>query len=149
MSVKKSVNRVRGVAVPTRRRAPRSHFFCGKKLSLNILQSLENFPSRPLLPFVCLVARRSMSLFIPPHVVVLENAFFHPRLLRGEVVSPRLLTVDDVAAQLAVSRSTIMRLQREGHFDTVRIGRAVRISEESVDAYIDSHTDYSSVRITG
>lgn len=47
-----------------------------------------------------------------------------------------LLTVTEVAAHLRVSRMTIYRLIHSGELKSVRVGRAFRIPEDAVDAYI-------------
>lgn len=54
----------------------------------------------------------------------------------------KLHTLDDAAETLAVSKSTIVRLARSNQLAVTRIGRAVRISDESLRRYIDSHTSH-------
>lgn len=49
---------------------------------------------------------------------------------------PRLLTVAGVVDQLAVSERTVRRLISDGELVTHRIGRAVRISEADLAAYV-------------
>lgn len=49
---------------------------------------------------------------------------------------PALLTVGEVARSLRVSRMTIYRLVEDGHLESVRIGRVIRIPETAVDAYL-------------
>jgi len=48
----------------------------------------------------------------------------------------RLLTVAEVAGQLAVSRDTVERLCDRGHLVVYRLGRAVRVDPASVEAYL-------------
>lgn len=48
----------------------------------------------------------------------------------------RLLTLDDVCDRLQVSDATIRRLVRDGDLKVVRIGRAVRVRPEDLDAFI-------------
>ena len=55
----------------------------------------------------------------------------------------KLHTLDDAAETLAVSKSTIVRLVRTNQLAVTRIGRAVRISDESLRRYVDSHTSHS------
>lgn len=49
-----------------------------------------------------------------------------------------LLKLGDVAERLAVTERTVYRLINAGHLDSVHIGRAVRVPEDSVDDYIES-----------
>ena len=65
-----------------------------------------------------------------------------PAIQRGRTM--RILCMKDVERQLGVSKSTIYRLIREGEFDVVKIGHSVRITEESLDAYITTHTTFGS-----
>ena len=65
-----------------------------------------------------------------------------PAVIRG--LTLRILCMKDVERQLGVSKSTIYRLIREGEFDVVKIGHSVRITEESIDAYITTHTTFGS-----
>ena len=65
-----------------------------------------------------------------------------PSPLGGQ--SMRLLRIEESERQLGVSKSTIYRLIREGEFDVVKIGHSVRITEESLDAYITTHTTFGT-----
>ena len=49
-----------------------------------------------------------------------------------------LLTVDETAEALAVSRSTIYRLLKSGDLVATRIGTAVRIPESSLRRFVDT-----------
>ena len=51
-----------------------------------------------------------------------------------------LLTVDETAEALAVSRSTIYRLLKSGDLVATRIGTAVRIPESSVRHFVNTRT---------
>jgi excisionase family DNA binding protein len=51
-----------------------------------------------------------------------------------------LLTVDDVALQLRVSRVTAWRRMRSGELACIRDGGVLRCTQAHVDAYIASHT---------
>lgn len=48
----------------------------------------------------------------------------------------RLLTVDEVAAILRVSRMTVYRLIRNGQLPAVRVGRGYRIKAYAVEKYL-------------
>ena len=54
-------------------------------------------------------------------------------------VNNRLLSIPDVAALLALSRSKTYQLVKEGIIPSVRIGRCVRVVAAEVDAFIHSH----------
>jgi len=49
----------------------------------------------------------------------------------------RFLTKAEVAKTLSVSDITIHRLIRKGEIQTLKVGRAVRISEESLKEYVN------------
>ena len=51
-----------------------------------------------------------------------------------------LLTVDEAAKALALSRSTIYRLLKSGDLVATRIGTAVRIPELSLRRFVDTRT---------
>ena len=51
-----------------------------------------------------------------------------------------LLTVDETAEALAVSRSTIYRLLKSGDLVATRIGTATRIPESSLRRFVDART---------
>ena len=46
--------------------------------------------------------------------------------------------VEDIAKILDIGRSSAYNLMREGHFKTVRIGTAIRISRKSFDEWLES-----------
>lgn len=46
--------------------------------------------------------------------------------------------VEDIAKILDIGRSSAHNLVREGHFKTVRIGTAIRISRKSFDEWLES-----------
>lgn len=58
----------------------------------------------------------------------------------------RLLTADDVAAQLQYDRVTVLRKARNKEIDCVRDGRLVRFKQEHVDAYIASRETRATPR---
>ena len=49
-----------------------------------------------------------------------------------------MLTVDEAAAQLRVSRGAVYQLVRSGVLPSVRIGRAVRIPERCLQNFVES-----------
>jgi len=49
-----------------------------------------------------------------------------------------ILTPDEVAAQLKVSRRTIERLVRAGRLRPLHIGRSTRFEQREIDAYVAS-----------
>ena len=52
--------------------------------------------------------------------------------------SQRTYTVEDVAAMLNIGRTSAYNLVKEGHFKTVRVGNAIRISKKSFDEWLDA-----------
>ena len=48
----------------------------------------------------------------------------------------RLLTVNEVAEHLRVSRMTVYRLIKEGDMKALRVGRSYRLREDDVDDYL-------------
>jgi excisionase family DNA binding protein len=54
----------------------------------------------------------------------------------------RLLTVNEVADFLRVSRMTVYRLIKDGEMAAVRVGRSYRLREDDVDTYLsDRYTE--------
>jgi excisionase family DNA binding protein len=49
---------------------------------------------------------------------------------------PRFLTPAEVADQLRVSAMTVYRLIKSGELRAVRVGKAYRLLEDDVDAYL-------------
>jgi excisionase family DNA binding protein len=49
---------------------------------------------------------------------------------------PHLLTVDEVAGLMQVSRASVYRLIRTGGLPQVRLGRVVRVPELAVDEHL-------------
>ena len=52
---------------------------------------------------------------------------------------PQFMTVNEVAAALRVSRATIYRLVGSGALAATRIGKSVRVTRRTVDAFIRDH----------
>ena len=50
----------------------------------------------------------------------------------------RTYTVEDIAKILGIGRTSAYMLVKEGHFNIVRIGSAIRISKRSFDEWLDS-----------
>lgn len=57
----------------------------------------------------------------------------------GIDTSPRLLRATDVAKILNISLALAYRLLQTGELPCVRIGTAVRVRPEDLDAYIDAN----------
>ncbi len=59
-----------------------------------------------------------------------------PVVKREPFSEARLLTVNEVADLLRVSRMTVYRLIKTGEMSAVRVGRNYRLREEDVDTYL-------------
>jgi excisionase family DNA binding protein len=57
----------------------------------------------------------------------------------GVHARPRLLTATDVARELNVSRSFAYQMMQRGTIPVVRLGRAVRVRPQDLDAFIDAN----------
>jgi excisionase family DNA binding protein len=57
--------------------------------------------------------------------------------LRQHVLRPQLVTFDEAAKSLGVSRATIYGLVESGELPSVRIGRARRIPVFALKAYVE------------
>lgn len=51
-----------------------------------------------------------------------------------------LLTVAETAAALHLGRTTVYELIRTGQLPVLRVGRAIRVPESTLAAWIDSNT---------
>lgn len=51
-------------------------------------------------------------------------------------MAPRLLRIEDIAERLSVSRSMAWKLVALGQLRSLRIGRAVRVRQVDLEAYI-------------
>ncbi len=56
--------------------------------------------------------------------------------MRAPFTEARLLTVNEVAGLLRVSRMTVYRLIKEGQMPALRVGRSYRLLEDDVDDYL-------------
>lgn len=50
--------------------------------------------------------------------------------------APTLLTVNEVAARLRVSKMTIYRVIEQGDLAAIRIGRSLRVPEKALNKYL-------------
>ena len=64
------------------------------------------------------------------------------RLLKGGHYEPGRKSytwqVEDIAVMLNIGRTSAYNLVKEGHFKTVRVGNAIRISKKSFDEWLDA-----------
>ena len=56
----------------------------------------------------------------------------------GNVPEQRTYMVEDIAVMLNIGRTSAYNLVKEGHFKTVRVGNAIRISKKSFDEWLDA-----------
>ncbi len=55
----------------------------------------------------------------------------------NDLSTSKTYRVEDIARLLDIGRSSAYNLVREGHFKTVRIGTAIRISRKSFDEWLE------------
>jgi len=55
-----------------------------------------------------------------------------------ETMKTRWITVDQMRDRLAISKTKAYQIANDGSLDTVRIGRSLRISEESLERWLES-----------
>ena len=60
------------------------------------------------------------------------------KMQRGAAFEKRVYSVDEIADILNISKGSAYELIREGLFNTVRIGSAIRVSKKSFDEWLDS-----------
>lgn len=53
----------------------------------------------------------------------------------------RTYTVEQIAKILGIGRASAYELVKQGHFRTVKIGTAIRISKKSFDEWLDNQRD--------
>jgi excisionase family DNA binding protein len=58
------------------------------------------------------------------------------RVRKTDPNSPLLLTTMEAAARLRVGRSKMQELMRDKHVKSFKIGRVMRVTVKSIDAYI-------------
>jgi len=62
---------------------------------------------------------------------------YNPPIVKREpFTEARLLTVNEVADLLRVSRMTVYRLIKTGEMSAFRVGRGYRLREEDIDSYL-------------
>jgi excisionase family DNA binding protein len=59
-----------------------------------------------------------------------------PNVVREPFTEARLLTVNEVADLLRVSRMTVYRLIKQGEMPALRVGRGYRLRDEDVQSYL-------------
>lgn len=50
-----------------------------------------------------------------------------------------MLTVDEVAERLGISRATVYRLLERGDVRAYKIGKSLRFKEDELEAFVDAH----------
>ena len=58
--------------------------------------------------------------------------------VQRNVPEQRTYKVEDIAEILNIGRTSAYNLVKEGHFKTVRVGNAIRISKKSFDEWLDT-----------
>lgn len=61
-----------------------------------------------------------------------------PENQQKNLIEPKTYRVEDICKLLNIGRSSAYNLVREGHFKTVRIGTAIRISKKSFDEWLEA-----------
>ena len=59
---------------------------------------------------------------------------------KQELPDKRTYTVEEIARILGIGRTSAYILVKEGHFKSVKIGNAIRISKKSFDDWLDSRS---------
>ena len=60
--------------------------------------------------------------------------------VQNNVPEKRTYKVEDIAAMLNIGRTSAYNLIKEGHFKTVRVGNAIRVSKKPFDKWLDEQT---------
>lgn len=60
-------------------------------------------------------------------------------IYQNQALEKRTYTVEEIAAILGIGRSSAYRLVKDGLFQIVRIGNAIRISKKSFDNWLDNN----------
>ncbi len=55
-----------------------------------------------------------------------------------KTINARWITVDEMKNRLSISKTLAYQIANDGSLDTVRIGRCLRISEESLKRFLES-----------
>ena len=89
--------------------------------------------------------RQPVALIVPvkPTTRLILRCRQHPRRLAEskEMMEKVLLTVDEAAEKLAVSRWTMYRLMKERYVVSVQVGRCRRVTAESLAQYVAALVD--------
>jgi excisionase family DNA binding protein len=71
-------------------------------------------------------------------VVTAESRGADVAMEQNNIMTTNLLTVAEIAAQMRVSKMTVYRLVQSGALTGIRFGRSYRVSETSVQQYLES-----------
>ena len=66
------------------------------------------------------------------------GSIVNDNMQRGAIHGKRVYSVDDIAELLEISKGSAYELIKQGLFNTVRIGSAIRVSKKSFDEWLDS-----------
>ena len=58
-------------------------------------------------------------------------------------MAEKLLTADDVAHVLNISRSKVYRMMRDKDIPTITIGKNVRVTREDLDTFVTTNREYN------
>jgi len=58
-------------------------------------------------------------------------------------MAEKLLTADDVAQVLNISRSKVYRMMRDKDIPTITIGKNVRVTREDLDTFVTTNREYN------
>jgi excisionase family DNA binding protein len=58
----------------------------------------------------------------------------------AQEVQPEWLRYPDAERYSGLGRSTLWKLVKEGHIRAARVGKAVRLSRQSIDCYMEGHS---------
>ena len=88
--------------------------------------------------------RKALDQCEDSKLYIAMNLSFACSLRMGEILGLSWKNVhiedEDIAAMLNIGRTSAYNLVKEGHFKTVRIGNAIRISKKSFDEWLDSQS---------
>lgn len=106
-----------------------------ENLTALLLYEIEKFERKMLQKAI----RDGIIIYSSSWVADAERRFIMGNGIHGErVPATRVYCVEDIAEILNISRGSAYELIKEGHFNTVRIGSAIRISKRSFDEWLDS-----------
>lgn len=67
-----------------------------------------------------------------------EKKMISQNIQHSDASERRTYLVEDIEKILRIGRSSAYELVKQGHFKTVRIGTAIRVSKKSFDEWLDS-----------